>query len=217
MPGSSSRRQPLTCNGAKSAKKAGKGMRRYGDGLFGGVFEELVCRARGKDGRDIGARETFNAFPFDDEGLASLAKLVDPLLMLDIEVFECSVKKSSRLVYEYPIFTPHHSVSGNSPDPGYLMTMRDSNLFISYQPILILWPTSPDLDDQHTPQPIHLNFTDQYRPGCESLLSSLSLSFHWLRLRLPLMPTSGLMSSSHPVMLRLARMARSTRWTAGAT
>jgi hypothetical protein len=146
IPGSSSRRQPLTWSGAKSARKVGKGMRRYGDGLFGGVLEELVWRAMRTSGGVLGLRKTLIAEGIDDEIPTCLARLVHPLLMLDIEVFECSVKKSSRLVYEYPTFTPHRSVSGNSPDPGYLMTMRDSNLnpYLSFgQPLQTLTTSIP--------------------------------------------------------------------------
>jgi hypothetical protein len=82
-PGRSSKRQPLTCRGAKSARKVGRGIRRYGDGRFGVVLDE-DRRVRKDCGRPMDMREGPAAENVPARGPAFLTRLAVALPMLVI-------------------------------------------------------------------------------------------------------------------------------------
>jgi hypothetical protein len=97
-PGKSSKRQPLTCSGAKSARKVGRGIRRYGDGLFGVVVDE-DWRVRIDIGRLFGIREGPAAKQFLAGDPAFPTRLAIALLILVIVNLDRTVEvESSRLL-----------------------------------------------------------------------------------------------------------------------
>lgn len=211
-PGRSSKRQPLTCKGAKSARKVGRGIRRYGDGLFGVELDD-DRRVRIGIGLLIDIREGPPAERATSRYPACLTRREVALLILVIVNLDRTVQVDL-LVCNYPSFTPHTTVSGNLPDPGYLES-HDDDLARQPHSSISFVPTS-HVPSTSTSSSHPSNHLQHQQSGCESPLSYPSLSSLWLQLRLPLTPTNGLMSLSHPAMLRLARTERFTRWTAGA-
>jgi hypothetical protein len=96
-PGKSSKRQPLTCSGAKSARKVRRGMRRYGDGRFGVVLDD-DRRVRIGISRLGDMREGPTAYSVCARGPAFLTRLEVALLILVIVNLDRTVQvEPSRL------------------------------------------------------------------------------------------------------------------------
>lgn len=104
-------------------------MRRYGDGLFGVVLVDACRIPVGIDRLDVG----WEGLPVESARARVLTLLIRrglALLMLFMVNLDRAVQ-FNLVICMYPSFTPHCTVSGNLPDPGYLKSHDDD---LAHQP-----------------------------------------------------------------------------------